>query len=86
MLIKPGVARKFRRFSDDKLRLEQSAKTFLPEVYVVGENVSYPFGSHRIHGNTVREAVALIETSFVKVESGKEGLVALWHYLYSGIV
>ena len=53
-------------------RSEQRAESFLGEVLVVGQHLRQPLGLHRVHGNAVCEAVALVETSFVEVETFAE--------------
>ena len=45
---------------------EQDVKAFLREMMVVAQNVCQALAAHRLHGDTVGQAVLLIETSFVQ--------------------
>jgi hypothetical protein len=59
------------------LTREEGAEAFLLEMAVVGENVGQAFPPHRLHRNAVRQAVTLVGTLNVKIETGQEGSAAL---------
>lgn len=45
---------------------EQDTKAFLGEMVIVRQDVYEALAAHDVHGDTIREAVLLIETRFVE--------------------
>jgi hypothetical protein len=56
---------------------KQDAKPFLGEMTVVGEDIDKPFAPHRLHANTVRQAIMLVQTRFAKVKPAHERFMGL---------
>jgi hypothetical protein len=55
-----------RRYTHACRLAEQDAKAFLGEMVIVRQDVREALAAHDVHGDTIREAVLLIETRFVE--------------------
>ncbi len=66
--------------------LEQDGKPFLREMSVMGEDFGNAFGSHRLHGNAIREAVFFIGAGFVECETIEERLMGLGRTMMPGLL
>ena len=64
---------------------EQSAKTFLLKMAVVGQYVGQAFAPHGRHRNAVCEAIAFVGMAGVKIETGEKRLTGLWDHVNTGI-
>ena len=47
-----------------RLSRKENVQTFLRKVMIIREHVCQALAAHRLHGDTVGQAVLLIETSF----------------------
>ena len=56
---------------------EKGQKAFLLEMPVVRENLGQPFPPHRLHGNTIRKAVALVRPRMIELQPCAKGISAL---------
>lgn len=64
---------------------EQGPETFLLEMTVIRERLGQPFPAHRLHGDAIGEAVALIGTLRVEIEPGQKGGSALGDDMTTGL-
>src|SRR5712691_1893206 len=51
---------------------EQDVKAFLGEVAVVGEDVGKALAAHGLHGNTVGQAIPLVQAGFIEGQASQE--------------
>jgi len=51
---------------------------------VIGENLGQPFLAHRLHRNTIDQAVALVGAGAVKVEASAKRFPALRNHPHRG--
>jgi hypothetical protein len=56
---------------------EQGAKSFLFKMPVVGKDFCQPFPPHGLHRNAIRQAVSLVESLPVELQTGAKRLPAL---------
>ena len=63
---------------------EQHGEAFLPEVIVMSQYVADAALAHRMHRNTISQAITLVGSCFVKSETGHECFVALRRHLDIG--
>src|SRR5262249_4478713 len=59
--------------SDNACHSEQNGEAFLREVVVVGEDFGDAPVAHRLHGDAIGQAVALVRALLVERQSGEEG-------------
>jgi hypothetical protein len=52
---------------------------------IVRESFGQPFPAHRLHGNAIRKAVALVGPRTVELQTSTEGIPALWNNPYDGV-
>ena len=64
---------------------EQSAKTLLLEVLVIGERFGQALPAHRLHGNAIDQAVPLVGPLAVKIEAGQKRSAALRDHPDNGV-
>jgi hypothetical protein len=58
---------------------KEGREALLREMAVVGQRLDDPFFAHRVHGNAIGQAVALVGPRAVEFQARKKGLPALWN-------
>jgi hypothetical protein len=55
----------------------QRPETFLLKMPVVGKNLGQPLFAHRLHRNTIDQAVPLVGAGTIELETGEERFATL---------
>ncbi len=57
---------------------KEHCKAFLTEVIIVRQDVADASLAHRVHRDTIRQAIAFVGARFIKRHTGHERFMTLW--------